>query len=209
MLTGEDFPERETICPDPLSMDTAWSIIFGQCSMRRDAFLQNFRLAQPFSRKKIVTPLSSQACRSCGSFLILLSPDSTYHSPSSPRVPSHSKLPQKPASGCLQKRVNSSYVDRPTSTGEPKPDALYHYCPTSSFHAIISSLSIGLSSHSLSNDTQEGKLVADAFQTLAVRDNLDASCVERLRQSLDFLESLAEGLGANRREKAPFPFEAR
>ncbi|MDB5742536.1 MAG: hypothetical protein JWR68_851 [Polaromonas sp.] len=42
-------------------------------------------------------------------------------------------------------------------------DCLFHYCSTASFHAIVESNSIRLSSLSLSNDSMEGKLVGQTI----------------------------------------------
>lgn len=74
-------------------------------------------------------------------------------------------------------------------------DTLYHYCSTSAFHAIVSTRSVRLSSLSLSNDTLEGKLVADAISRLAKRDGLDANTCDRLQKYLDHTEKLFDGLG--------------
>jgi hypothetical protein len=52
---------------------------------------------------------------------------------------------------------------------------LYHYCSTSTFVSIISGKSIWLSSLNLSNDTMEGKLVAETLCRMATRDGL-AGC---------------------------------
>lgn len=74
-------------------------------------------------------------------------------------------------------------------------ELLYHYCPTQTFWSIVASRTIRLSSLSLSNDTMEGKLVADAFKRLAERDELDANTMDGLQNSLELLEQLADGLG--------------
>lgn len=74
-------------------------------------------------------------------------------------------------------------------------DILYHYCSTSSFHAIVTHSSIWLSALSLSNDTMEGKLVAAAVARLAKRDKLDPATTRRLIDSIEGLEQVAEGLG--------------
>lgn len=55
--------------------------------------------------------------------------------------------------------------NRPTH--ENRPETLYHYCTTNTFHSIISNNSIRLSSMSLSNDALEGKMVHRAFSELA------------------------------------------
>ena len=74
-------------------------------------------------------------------------------------------------------------------------EVLYHYCSTSAFHSIVSSRSLHLSSLSLSNDTLEGKLVANAVARLAERDGLDRAVHERLQSHLRFFDEYADGLG--------------
>lgn len=74
-------------------------------------------------------------------------------------------------------------------------DILYHYCSSASFHAIAQSHSIWLSSLSLSNDTMEGKLVANVIERLAKRDSLDQDAVRGLREVIGFFEEIADGLG--------------
>lgn len=59
-------------------------------------------------------------------------------------------------------------------------DILYHYCSTPSFHAIVHSHELWLSSLSLSNDTMEGKLVTSTIIRLAERDSLDHENIELL-----------------------------
>ena len=74
-------------------------------------------------------------------------------------------------------------------------DGLYHYCSTSAFHGIGQTHSIWLSSLSLSNDSMEGKLVANVITRLADRDGLMRSAIERLQKSIGFLENAFDGLG--------------
>lgn len=74
-------------------------------------------------------------------------------------------------------------------------DALYHYCSTASFHAIVASKAIWLSALSLSNDTKEGKLIAASVRRLAERDKLAPDTTRRLIESIEHLEQLTEGLG--------------
>ena len=76
-----------------------------------------------------------------------------------------------------------------------KMATLYHYCSTSTFHAIVATKSIRLSSLSLSNDTMEGKLVADTITRLAKKDQLDVQSLTKLQQSVAFFESIFDGLG--------------
>jgi hypothetical protein len=74
-------------------------------------------------------------------------------------------------------------------------DILYHYCSTASFHAIIQSHALWLSSLSLSNDTMEGKLVASTIARLAKRDSVDQDSVRRIQDTIGFLEKVLDGLG--------------
>ena len=74
-------------------------------------------------------------------------------------------------------------------------DILYHYCSTASFHAIIESHALWLSSLSLSNDTMEGKLVASAIARLAERDSLDQDSLRRIQDAIGILEKDYDGLG--------------
>lgn len=74
-------------------------------------------------------------------------------------------------------------------------DVLYHYCSTDAFHSIVEAHAIWLSSLSLSNDTMEGKLVANVVSRLAERDGLDHSAGKRLQDMLGFFERTVEGLG--------------
>lgn len=74
-------------------------------------------------------------------------------------------------------------------------DILYHYCSTASFHAIVQSHSLWLSSLSLSNDTMEGKLVASAIVRLAEKDGLDKNHVRRLQEAIEVFERIIDGLG--------------
>lgn len=72
---------------------------------------------------------------------------------------------------------------------------LYHYCSVQAFHAIIQSRSVHLSSLSLSNDSQEGKLVAKTIARLAKNDGLSPSVIENLQHSIATLENILDGLG--------------
>lgn len=74
-------------------------------------------------------------------------------------------------------------------------DALYHYCSTDAFTAIVRTREIWFSSLSLSNDTMEGRLVNRTIMRLAERDNLDVNARERLRDSIAFMEGMLDGLG--------------
>ncbi|MDH6185280.1 DUF2971 domain-containing protein [Polaromonas sp. CG_23.6] len=48
----------------------------------------------------------------------------------------------------------------------PHDDCLYHYCSTQTFHAIVDSKTIRLSSLALSNDSLEGKIVPETVRKL-------------------------------------------
>lgn len=72
---------------------------------------------------------------------------------------------------------------------------LYHYCSNHAFHSIIESRSIWLSSLSLSNDSMEGKLVADTLSRLAQTDDLDKTATQKLQEAMASIEQLFEGLG--------------
>ena len=72
---------------------------------------------------------------------------------------------------------------------------LYHYCSNKNFHSIIESHSVWLSSLSLSNDSKEGKLVAEILTRLANEDGLDELTKQRLQQSAIRLEGIIDGLG--------------
>lgn len=74
-------------------------------------------------------------------------------------------------------------------------DILYHYCSTASFHAIVQSRSLWLSSLSLSNDSMEGKLVASAIARLAKKDPLGGDHVRSVQQGIGFFEDFIDGLG--------------
>lgn len=74
-------------------------------------------------------------------------------------------------------------------------DTLYHYCPTSSFEAIISRRSIRLSSLSLSNDTMEGRLVSHTFEKLMSQSGMGPEESEFIRETVKFVEETFDGLG--------------
>jgi len=72
---------------------------------------------------------------------------------------------------------------------------LYHYCSNDSFHSIIENRSIWLSSLSLSNDSMEGKLLADIIFTLAQDDGLNTDAIKQLQLSIENLENIIDALG--------------
>lgn len=74
------------------------------------------------------------------------------------------------------------------------PDTLYHYCSTEAFYAIAQSHSMRLSSMSLSNDSQEGRLVSHAVDRLALRDGLTADQRRRIAEDISRYERAVDGL---------------
>lgn len=72
---------------------------------------------------------------------------------------------------------------------------LYHYCSNKAFHLIIENRKIWLSSLSLSNDSMEGKLVAEILARIAKTDRLDKTAIHRLQESVSRLEQFIDGLG--------------
>ena len=75
------------------------------------------------------------------------------------------------------------------------PEALYHYCSTSTFHAVVESKTLRLSSLSLSNDTMEGKLVSRTVSRLAAKESMDAAKTLQLQQMLELFDDIFDGLG--------------
>jgi len=72
---------------------------------------------------------------------------------------------------------------------------LYHYCSTATFHSIITSRSIWLSSLNQSNDKNEGRMISEAVSRLAEKDNLSTEITENLLTAVANLESLFTGFG--------------
>ena len=72
---------------------------------------------------------------------------------------------------------------------------LYHYCSNNAFHSIIENRRICLSSLSLSNDSMEGKLVAEIIGLIAKADELDQAATDRLQESVSGIEQVIDGLG--------------
>lgn len=59
----------------------------------------------------------------------------------------------------------------------------------------MESRTVRLSALSLSNDTMEGKLVANTFTRFAEKDGLNLAAIKRLQEVLGFFEKFVEGLG--------------
>lgn len=74
-------------------------------------------------------------------------------------------------------------------------EVLYHYCPTQTFHAIVESGRLRLSSLSLSNDNMEGKLVARTVAELAAKESIGSEKTRQLQQMLELFDDLFDGLG--------------
>ena len=72
---------------------------------------------------------------------------------------------------------------------------LYHYCSNKAFHSIIENRKIWLSSLSLSNDSMEGKLVAEILAHIAKADGLDQAATQPLQTLVSGLEQVIDGLG--------------
>lgn len=79
---------------------------------------------------------------------------------------------------------------------------LYHYCPTASFHSIVQTRTIWLSSLSQSNDYMEGRLVDLAITRLSEADKLDASVVTQIQASVELIREIIDGLGFCLSEKS-------
>ena len=74
-------------------------------------------------------------------------------------------------------------------------DTLYHYCSNSKFTSIVKSKAIWLSSLSLTNDSMEGKLVTELLVDIAKNDGLDSKHIDRIKNSVDNLNKILDGLG--------------
>ncbi len=76
-----------------------------------------------------------------------------------------------------------------------EPDCLYHYCSNDAFVSIVRNCSMRLSALSLSNDTEEGRLIRATVMRLAERDKLNSTARNTIQSLLVFIESSREGLG--------------
>lgn len=74
-------------------------------------------------------------------------------------------------------------------------DTLYHYCSVAAFHSIVSDGSLWLSSLSMSNDRDEGRLASGALRRLAASDRLSADQVDRIQREFQQIEEAYDGLG--------------
>ena len=72
---------------------------------------------------------------------------------------------------------------------------LYHYCSTATFHNIVGSKALWLSSLTQSNDSSEGRVVSQAVARLATKDNLSDELTGHLLAAVSNMEGLFDGLG--------------
>jgi Protein of unknown function (DUF2971) len=71
---------------------------------------------------------------------------------------------------------------------------LFHYCPTQSFHSIVSNRSILLSSLTLSNDSMEGTLATSKLQK-RINSISDVAERSRIAKYVEIIEKMSDGLG--------------
>ncbi len=74
-------------------------------------------------------------------------------------------------------------------------DTLFHYCSSASFASIISNRTIWLSSLSLSNDSMEGRLVAQVLERLLLNSEVEPEQMQQIRDALNYIEEVFDGLG--------------
>lgn len=74
-------------------------------------------------------------------------------------------------------------------------ETLYHYCSSESFHKIIQSKSIRLSSLLLSNDSREGNEVIKLFKVFFTSNEYNESDTEKIFVMLEFLRRYFHGIG--------------
>lgn len=79
--------------------------------------------------------------------------------------------------------------------GKSEMDVLYHYCSPSAFVAILTGKSLWLSSMSLSNDSMEGRVLAEVFSRRLQKDGIDPAIASLLQDLLGELEQTFDGLG--------------
>lgn len=72
---------------------------------------------------------------------------------------------------------------------------LYHYCSTQTFHSILDTGTLRLSSLTQSNDYLEGKLVAESVARIAKSEGLADDETARIQDEIARLESTFSGLG--------------
>lgn len=74
-------------------------------------------------------------------------------------------------------------------------DVLYHYCSPHAFVAMLTEKSLWLSSMSLSNDSMEGRVLAEVFSRRFQKDGIDPAVASQLQRILLELEQTLDGLG--------------
>ena len=95
----------------------------------------------------------------------------------------------------LKRLFYSSNIRLTRVIGKSYMTILYHYCSNNAFYSIIENRTIRLSSLSLSNDSMEGKFVAEILLRIAEADGLDHVTMNLLRESVSRIENLIDGLG--------------
>lgn len=76
----------------------------------------------------------------------------------------------------------------------PPFDTLFHYCSNSTFHSIISSGTIRLSSMTMSNDYMEGELIGEALIELCKKEKVSDEFTKDLLQNYDFFKQMFSGM---------------
>lgn len=74
-------------------------------------------------------------------------------------------------------------------------DTLYHYCTPEAFISMLSSRKIWLSSLTLSNDSNEGKVLNDAFTRILEKNEHDIEVKKKASAIFDSFEMTMDGLG--------------
>jgi len=74
-------------------------------------------------------------------------------------------------------------------------DVLYHYCSPQAFVAMLTEKSLWLSSMSLSNDSMEGRVLAEVFSRRFQKDGIDPAVASQLKKILLELGQTLDGLG--------------
>jgi hypothetical protein len=75
------------------------------------------------------------------------------------------------------------------------PATLHHYCSTATFMAIVASKSIRLSALSMSNDSEEGRLVLRLTEKLGEINRTDSAVLASLKAHWNEVVASNEGLG--------------
>lgn len=75
------------------------------------------------------------------------------------------------------------------------PSTLYHYCSTEAFMAIVANKSIRLSALSMSNDSEEGRLVLRLTEKLGSTNRTDLAILASLKSHWNEVVAANEGLG--------------